>query len=166
MTELAFLRAFLAWEVFLEKSFVLYLSGQKPPRGRAPYRYTFPPDQKAAIAWLVPEGRSYTNWTIAADVRTRAERHFRDGSPYAHVLRGNQSVLDETQTIRNAIAHESRSAHERFEKLVRIKLSTVPHNLTVGGFLGTTMSGSSPPVSFLEFYINKIDFAARQIIPS
>jgi hypothetical protein len=166
MTELAFLRAFLAWEVFLEKSFVLHLLGQKPPRGRAPYRYTFPPDQRTAMDWLVPEGRPYANWTGAAAVRTRAERYFRGGGHYAGVLSSNQNVLDETQTIRNAIAHESMSARQKFENLVRNKLRTLPHNLTVGGFLGTTIPGSSPPVSFLEFSINKIDFAARQIVPS
>ena len=59
MTELAFFRAFLGWEVFLEESFILYLAGQKPSRGRAPYRYTFPPNQKTAMDWLVPEGRPY-----------------------------------------------------------------------------------------------------------
>ena len=166
MTELSFLRAFLAWEVFLEESFVLYLSGQKPPRGRAPYRYTFPPDQRTAMDWLVPEGRQYARWTTAAEVSARAERHFRGGGPYAHVLRGKQSVLDETRIIRNSIAHESMSARQKFETLVRKKLGTVSHNLTVGGFLGTNMPGSAPPVTFLESYINAIDFAARQIVPS
>ena len=166
MTELAFLRAFLGWEVFLEESFILYLRGQKPPRGRAPYRYTFPPDQRTATDWLIPEGRPYARWSVAADVSDRAERHFRAGGPYATVLRGNQNLLDEARTIRNAIAHESISVHEKFEKLVRTKPGTLPPNLTVGGFLGTAVPGSTPPVSFLEFYVQKIEFAAQQIVPS
>ncbi len=165
MTELAFLRGFLAWETLLEESFILYLLGQKPPRGRAPHRYAFPPSQRAAVDW-VAEGRPYARWTIAKDVSARAERLFRDGRPFAPVLRENQNLLEEARIIRNAIAHESTSAQERFENFVRIKLGTLPPNATVGSFLGTTVPTSAPPVSFLEFYFGKIEFTARQIIPS
>ena len=164
MTEMAFLSAFQAWEILVEESFILYLWGQKPPRGRAPNRYAFPPDQKTAMAWLIPEGRDYAQWTDAQHVRERAERFFKAGRPFAPVLRGNQSVLDEVRLIRNAIAHKSVSAREKFEKIVRDRLGTLPPNLTVGGFLGTTAPGSTPPVSFLEFYVAKIDLAAQQII--
>jgi len=166
MAELAFLGAFLAWETLLEESFILYLSGQIPPRGRAPVRYSFPPNQRTAMEWVVPEGRSYARWTVATEVSARAERHFQTGRPFAPVLRSNQNVLDEARTIRNAIAHESTSAQERFENFVRTKLGTLPPNVTVGSFLGTTVPTSAPPVSFLEFYFGKIEFTARQIIPS
>jgi len=165
MTELAFLRGFLAWETLLEESFILYLLGQKPPRGRAPHRYAFPPNQRAAMDW-VAEGRSYARWTVATDVSRRAERVFRDGRPFAPVLRGNQNMLEEARIIRNAIAHESMSARDKFENLVRTKLGTLPSNLSVGGFLGTAVPTSAPPVSFLELYFGKIEFTARQIIPS
>ena len=57
-------------------------------------------------------------------------------------------------------------ASEKFEKIVRTRLTTLPPGLTVGGFLGTTDPGSAPPVSFFEFYIGRIDLAARQIVPS
>ena len=43
---------------------------------------------------------------------------------------------------------------------------TLPHNLTIGGFLGTTVPGIAPPISFLEFYVSKIEFAAQQIVPT
>ena len=166
MTELAFLRAFVGWEVFLEESFILYLLGQKPPRGRPPNRYTFPPDLRAATEWVVPEGREYARWNIATQVAIRADRHFRSGGPFASVLRRNQNTLDEARFIRNAIAHDSESAYERFEQVVRNALGTLPPRLTVGAFLGAFVPGTAPPVSFLEYYIEKIDFAARQIVPS
>lgn len=166
MTELAFLRSFLAWENFLEQSFILYLSGQRPPRGRAPHRYAFPPNQRAAMDWVVPEGRSYARWTVATEVSERAERLFQAGRPFAPVLRGNQNVLEDVRIIRNAIAHESISVWEKFENSVRTRLGTLPPNLTVGGFLGKTVPTSAPPVSFLEFYLGKIEFAAQQIVPS
>ena len=167
MTEMAFLHAFLAWEVFVEDSFVLYLSGQKPPRGRAPKRYAFPPNQKTAMEWVIPEGRKYARWAFADDVDEKAQRFFRAGRPFTPVFRSNQNMLDEVRIIRDAIAHKSASARNKFEKVARTGfLGTLPPNLTVGGFLGTTKPGSTPPVSFLEFYVAKIDFAAQQIVPS
>ena len=166
MTELAFLRAFLAWEAFLERSFVLYLSGQRPPRGRAPHRYAFPPNQAAAKEWVLPESRAYAEWTVATKVSARAERFFRDGRPFAPLLRGNQHLLDEARVIRNAITHESESAREKFDNVVRTKLGTLPPSATVGGFLVTIVPKSAPPLSFLDFYLDKIQFLAHQIVPT
>ncbi len=166
MTELAFLRAFQAWEVFIEKSFILYLWGRKPPRGKAPKRYAFPPTQKIASEWVIPEGREYAAWTHAQNVRERAERFFRAGRPFSPVLAGNQTLFNEARTIRNAIAHKSTSATDRFQTLVRGKLGTLPPNMTVGGFLSTTVPATTPPISFLESYLNKIDSAAKLIVPS
>jgi hypothetical protein len=82
------------------------------------------------------------------------------------VLRGNQNVLQEARTIRNAIVHESMSAQEKFEGLVRTKLGALPLNLTVGGFLVMIVPTSAPPISFFEFYVGKIDFVAQRIVPS
>jgi hypothetical protein len=165
MIELAFLRCFLAWETFLEESFVLYLSGQKPPKGRAPSRYAFPPNLGVAMEWVIPEGQDYATWTVAARVTERAQRFFRNGQPYAPVLRSNQSALDESRTLRNAIAHASASAQSKFETLVRNRLGVFPPKLTVGGFLGMVVPGSAPPISFLDHYLQKIEFAAQQMVP-
>jgi hypothetical protein len=164
LTELAFFRAFLAWEAFLEESFILYLIGQLPPCGRAPQRYAFPPNQQAAIDWVIPEGRPFAEWTDTGRVRSRAERFFKAGRPFASVLTNNQHTLEDARILRNAIAHASSNAHQKFEQLVRIKLGVFPANLTVGGFLGMTVPASTPPSSFLEFYFSKIEFAAKQIV--
>lgn len=164
ITEVAFLRAFLAWETFLEESFILYLLGHKPPKGRVPHRFTFPPNRKSAEEWVIPERRPYATWD-AGSVITRAQRFFRGGRPFTIALRTNQSLLDESKTIRNAMAHESRTAYNKFENLVRMKLGTLPLNLSVGSFLSTTVPSSSPPVTFLEFYLDKIEFVGEQIVP-
>ena len=166
MVELAFLRSFLAWETFLEESFVLYLSGQKPPRGRAPTRYAFPPSLNDATDWVVPERQDYATWTEPSRIARRAERFFRGGSPFAPVLRSHQSVLDDSRFLRNAIAHASAPAQQKFENVVRQKIGVLPPTLTVGGFLGMTVPQSSPPVTFLEHYLAKIELAARLIVPT
>ena len=164
ITELAFLRAFLGWEGFLEESFLLYMLGQTSPRGRVPHRFAFPPNRTHAEEWTIPEGRSYATWD-AANVIERAQRFFRSGHPFTNTLRANRNMLDETRTIRNAIVHESRSADEKFRNLARTRLGTLPSNLTVGTFLCTAIPGASPPQSFLESYLERIELVAQQIIP-
>ena len=113
---------------------------------------------------MVPEGRAYAKWD-APNVSERAERYFRNGRPFSAHLRSNQSVLDEAKKVRNAIAHESKSAHEKFENVVRTRLRTLPPKLTVGSFLSMTVPGATPPQSYLEFYLGKLEEIAKKIIP-
>lgn len=163
---MAFLHFFQAWEVFVEDSFILYLRGRIPPRGRAPKRYAFPPDNAAALSWVVPEGREYAEWAHAQTVRVRAERFFKAGRPFGPVLTANQTLLDHVRLIRNAIAHKSETARVKFERIVRDEMGTLPPTLTVGGFLSTTKPGTVPPISFLEFYAGRLELSARRIVPS
>ena len=164
IVEMAFLRAFLAWEAFLAESFILYLLGQIPPRGRAPKRYYFPPNREMAEDWLA-EGKDYAKWHNASEVATRASRLFRDGHPFTAVLRSSQARLSDATTIRNMIAHRSASAKSKFEAIVRRELGSLPLNSTAGAFLGTTAPRTVPPVSFLELYIDSFENCAQQITP-
>jgi hypothetical protein len=166
MTELAMLRGFLAWETFLEESFLLYMVGERSSGGRAPRRMAFPDNYKMAAEWVIPEGSRYASWTEAKRVRGKAERFFAGGRPFAPVLVANISMLDEVRVLRNAIAHASVSTNQKFEALARVKLGNIPPGLTVGKFLGMTVLGSSPPVSYFESYMARIEFAARRIVPS
>jgi hypothetical protein len=68
--------------------------------------------------------------------------------------------------VRNAIAHESANARQKFETLVRNELATFPPNTTVGSFLLTTKPRTNPPASFFEFYLDEIAKAAEQIVPT
>lgn len=101
VTETAFLRAFSAWEAFLEESFILYLWGKAPPRGRTPTRYVYPPTRRVAEQVVVPEGRKYADWSNFNYVIGRAERFFKDGKPYSDALKSQQTKLQDMQTIRN-----------------------------------------------------------------
>lgn len=164
LIELAFLRGFLAWESFLEESFVLYLLGKNAPRGRPPRRFAMPPTRSAAQLF-VAEGREHTKWDVAS-ASNRAERFFAGGRPFAGPLRSNQSHLSDAGTIRNAVAHKTPRAREKFEALVRRELGALPPNMTVGGFLNTTKPSSIPLLSYLEFYLDRTEFIAKQIVPT
>lgn len=162
--ELAFLRGFLAWESFLEESFILHMLGKQPRRGHPPHRYVLPPNRKAAFA-LTAGGRGYASWEIAADVANRATRFFRDGRPYTAPLRASQTTLDDARTLRNAVAHRSETAQKKFESLARNELGgTLPLGLTVGGFLNSPKPTLTPPRSFLEHYLGVLQLVAEQII--
>lgn len=162
--ELVFLRGFLAWESFLEESFILHMLGKQPKKGKAPHRYVLPPNRKAAFR-LASEGHAYAKWEAATEVATRATRFFRDGRPYTAPLRAAQARLDEARTLRNAIAHRSDTAQKNFEALARNKLGgTLPPGLTVGGFLNMLRPATTPPESFLEFYLGTLELVAEKII--
>jgi hypothetical protein len=160
---MAFLRAFTSWESFLEDTFLLYLLGHKPPKGAPPRRYGFPQTPDAAAEWCT-DGKPYAKWHVN-DVQRRANRWFKDGKPFTPALQSQQSRLMQLVSIRNAIAHESDSAKGKFENVVRTELGAVPPNTTVGSFLMTTKPNTTPPISFLEFYVSEILRAAQNIVP-
>jgi len=161
LTEVAFLRAFTGWEIFLEEAFYLYLLGYQLPK-RRPHRYGFPPDRNAASEWCT-EGKEYAKWDVG-NVRKRANRWFKDGKPFTPALAAQQTRLEQLTTIRNAIAHQSSVARTKFETLVRNELTALPPNTTVGGFLLTTVPASNPLISYMEFYLGEVEKVARNIV--
>jgi len=166
LIELAFLHMFLAWERFLEESFLLYMLGKKSPRRYAPQCFVTPPTRAHAFLLTLPErGRSYAEWDNAEDVRKRAKRFFKKGDPYESVLSDHTHILKDIQTIRNAIVHRSISSREKFDNVVRINLGYLPYKLPVGNFLIKQVSGHAVPISYLDYYLNGLNKAARDIVP-
>lgn len=163
LTETAFLRAFIAWEVFLEETFLLYLLGHRLPKRTAPRRYGFPPSREAANEWC-SDGKAYSKWSVS-EVRKRADRWFKDGKPFTPALQGQQARLDQLTTIRNAVAHVSSDARTKFENLVRQELGYLPPDTTVGSFLIAIKPATTPPESFMEFYIEQMELVASSIVP-
>lgn len=162
---LVFLRAFVALEIFLEQSFILYLLGLKPPVGPKPKRLVKPTTKQLAML-AVTGDRDYTDWYRWDQLRGRAKKYFVDGKPYADALQGRKTLFEEMTTVRNALAHSSEHSQEKFKRLVRLKLSgTYPPKLTVGGFLAMTIPGTSPPETFLDYYIDSVSTLASLIIP-
>ncbi|HKW00726.1 MAG TPA: hypothetical protein VJN96_12935 [Vicinamibacterales bacterium] len=163
MIELAFLRAFLAWETFLEDAFVLYMLGKKPVSGRRPYRFVLPPSREWAHE-AIREGQRYAKWDGQV-VSNKATRFFKDGRPFTDVLRANQAFFEEATTIRNAVAHSSSEARDKFLNIVRNKPGAPPiANITVGAFLNAQVPASNPPIAFLDFYLDRLEFVADQIV--
>ncbi len=167
LIELAFMRSYLAWERFLEESFILYLLGRKPQHRRyAPKRSVTPRNWNHAFQLLLPEtGRAYADWDNVDTIRVRAKRFFVNGEPFESALTPRLHLFQEIQVIRNAIAHRSLSSQVKFQDLVRDKLKYLPPNITVGGFLESVIAGTSPPVTYLDRYMDGMCRTAETIVP-
>lgn len=159
--ELAFLRGYLAWEGFVEESCILYMLGEDPLEGRALVRYVTPPNRKAAVA-MAAGGRQYADWSDPDEVKERAATYFRSGRPYAEAFTG-VNALTSAKKLRNAIAHDSDSANEKFRNMVRGQMGNVSPGITVGKFLNTARPNVAPQQTFLEYYLQQLEVVAEKI---
>lgn len=162
IAELAFLRIFIAWENFLEGSFIRYLMGARSPSGYSPTRLVTPKNMNHALD-LISSGREYIKWNSACEVIERSEIYFRDGQPYKNVLEGATKDLNDMNTIRNRIAHKSTFSKNKFNDFVRRELGHGRRGMTPGRFLLTPLY-SSPQTSFLDYYVGIIKTASRILI--
>lgn len=162
VAELSFLRIFLAWEDFLEETFIRYMCGAKSASGYGPGLVaTYPSIEHAR---RVTQGsRPYADWAQPNIVIERAQIHFRNGEPYKSALRAGMVLLNELLTIRNRIAHRSPHAIAQFRGFVLHKLGRNPQGMGPGRFLLTLV----PPVqseSFIQYYGHFVIAVANTIL--
>jgi hypothetical protein len=165
IVELAFMKSFLTWEVFLEEAFILYLLGKKSPSGYGPVRHAIPMNRQHAVELLASDAR-HTDWTAAGKVVGRATRFFKRGEPFVNVIRPQTNLLDNLKTIRNALSHDSEEATDKFETLVRNELTYCPSGTIPGTFLMELKPHLTPPKTFLQFYTENFCSMANTIIPT
>lgn len=164
VAELSFLKIFVAWEQFLENSFINYMLGGETNRGRRAKRYIFPKDSKHALS-IVCEGRPFANWATPSEVIRKAELFFARGKPFKDSLWPIQGTINDMQTIRNYLAHMSIESREKFKELVRSELTYFPYKNTPGKFLLTKNPSARPQIIFLRYYTDILKNTAKKIIP-
>jgi hypothetical protein len=160
--ELAYLRCFLAWEVFLEECFYAYMLGKESPCGSTFRRYVTPTDARHARR-LVKGARKFSTWADSTDVAARAKLFFRDGDPFATALGAASSDLADMVKIRNRIAHRSGTAKSEFLDLVRRRHGSVPPGTNAGRFLLGIDSGAT--ANRFSNYLAVIQAGSRVIAP-
>jgi len=159
--ELSFLRIFLAWEWFIENTFVSYMLGKKTDKGYSPKLYVKPLDRNHAYNF-VKEGRDYADWLSPDVVIRKARLFFRDGEPYRDALMSIIGDIQDMKTLRNSIVHMSAGPREKFETLVRNKLGYVKTPTTPGEFLATPVKGKS--LLYVTYFSNQLELASGRII--
>jgi hypothetical protein len=132
--ELAFLRCLLAWETFLEDSFLVYLTGGEGLSGKRANALVTAKTVPQARAVLLGD-QDFLSWSGSAAC-DRARVWFSDGEPYVRAF-GAFPTNKEMWTVRNRIAHNSGKAQETFNKLRREAFPNAKdrHGMGPGAFL-------------------------------
>ncbi len=131
---MALLKLTLAWESFVEDTFLRYLCGSKSAAGVAPtLLLSKEPTLNAAFKTLT-KGNRYLAWHADTTIN-RANKWFDAGAPYLNAVSGVKSDLDDMADIRNRIAHRSAYSVTAFQDVVRARLGYVPTGMTPGRFL-------------------------------
>jgi len=162
IAELAFLRIFIAWENFLEDSFIRYLVGAKSPSGYSPQRFVNPPNMQIAVK-LIAAHREYARWNSPSEVIARSEIYFKYGKPYKNILQGTMKDINDMNSIRNRIAHRSTISENKFNDLVRREFGYGIRGMSPGRFLLTPKNTNQQTI-FLDYYIEIIKTASRMIV--
>jgi hypothetical protein len=172
LIEFSFLKEFLAWEEFLEQSFILMLLGK---RSKIPApKIIIKPATRAIALSLVNGDKSYVDWTDVDKVVKRAQRFFKDGKPF-DALKLKKRIFSDIKIVRNCIAHRSESSWESFETVARRELLGLPFGMSPGKFLDTIVPPHTEtykilrtvikyPSTYLETYSELFRLTANLIV--
>ncbi len=165
---LVLLQSHLAWEEFLERTFVRYMCGASTDVGYAPtLLQQVQPNHASAMTRLLQRcgGRqgNYVKWDDAS-VTNYARHFFTQGDPYVNSIQGITAQSNGLVTVRNRIAHRSEHSHNQFRAVVRDRFTYVPRGMTPGRFLASAAPFGGPG-TMLEHYISAYKTAATQIVP-
>jgi hypothetical protein len=161
ISELAFLRIYMAWEMLLEDSFTRFMCGASSLSGSRPRCYVKPRNIDHARELLIGPKLRYADWSDAQLVIERAELIFAGGKPFALPVRAALAELNDMRIIRNCIAHRSVHTRDKFNRLVQRRLG-VARKLAPGVFLLTP--SPAPPQTYLDFFSLYVSTAAQQIV--
>ncbi len=162
ITESAFLKIFIAWESFLERSFVLFMMGTPSASGNAVVRYVFPTSEDHANKILIGTLR-YVDWSQPENVRKLARLFFDNGEPFNTTIAEVQSDLFDLKTIRNAAAHLSSTTTESLDRMSTGKLHRPCSGMTVYNLILAPDPGLGAGSTILQTYLSTLDAAAHKI---
>ena len=160
MTEAAVLKLFIAWERFLEQSFLNYLMGAPSITGATVTRYLAPTSMHHAHQVLVGTQR-YVDWGNPAVVKRLSQLYFDAGHPYETALAAVQSDLSDLRAIRNAAAHLSTSTSDQVDKVALRRLGRPVVGITVYDLV--TAAGPHGGDTILQGYQNLLVATATLI---
>lgn len=118
ITIAAFLNFYVAWESYLEASFVAFMVGTPTTSGAVPGRYAMPPDVSAAQRMLIGINK-YFDYGNHDFLRKIAKIYFPNGYPFEPHISSISSDLADLKTMRNASAHLSSTTNASLEALAQ-----------------------------------------------
>lgn len=159
--EALFLRAVTAFEGFLEEQFLSILRSKTKYRAsrKIIVRMTAMPD---ALMNILLHGQPYMQWLPFKNTIDRAHVYLKDGRPFSEVKDADKQTLATITFIRNAIAHQSDYAMEKFNVSVIGSATLLPVERTPAGYL---RSHFRPNQSRFEFYVSELGRIGKEISP-
>lgn len=162
ITDSAYLKLFIAWETFLETSFIQYMLGEPSILGNVITRYVQPQDEQHANRLLIGTQR-YVDWSNPGTVKTLSILHFASGNPFDIFVSSIMKDLSDLKTIRNAAAHLTSTTRQQLDSLGERKLKRPCNNLKVSDILFAVDPDSVANETILTTYLNKLDVSAEGI---
>jgi hypothetical protein len=155
-----FLRTVTTFEGLMEDLFVgLLAEGLRPSRNVLP-RVTFRSHAVARDVML--GGRAYVDWLPYHHTEKRAEAFFRGGLPFCNLENDDKRELERIILIRNAVAHQSRDARQKFERKVIAGAPVLAIERTPAGYLRSVFR-TAPDQTRYEEIANTLAIFARKL---
>lgn len=114
--EAAFLQGECAWEVFLENIVVALLCREPTLSGNPDPGYLAPTSEDV-VRKMVLVGRPYCDWASPAEALRRVQLFFPPEHRVLTAMSASSEKLNHADIVRNAIAHSSGTAQQKFHSL-------------------------------------------------
>lgn len=124
ITEGVFIRAFSSYESFLEQVFILYCRGKHTMSGLKVNRFIVPKDAQHARE-IIKSAMPFIEWN-SPDTMIRRSETYLDGGPIKQAIVQHRDRLNTIRKIRNAIAHRSDEAWQKYASTVASELRVQP----------------------------------------
>jgi hypothetical protein len=157
----AFLKMFIYWEGFLEKAFIIYLTGGSSTNGDILTKYVNPIDEAHAHKMVIAT-QKYVDWANHEIVMRLSKLYFENGTPIQSVLASIAADLSDLKNIRNAAAHISSTTQTKLDGIASRTFGTTVANTTVDQFIMQSHPDDSN-ITILQHYQNILDIAAENI---
>jgi hypothetical protein len=161
ISESSFLKLFIAWEKFLEASFIDYLMNEQSIQGNRPAKFANPIDREHAHKLLIGT-QKYVDWSNPEITRRLSAIYFHQGYVFNTQLGAIQTDLFDLKTIRNSAAHLSSTTSSQLDGLSSRLLGTPCNGFTAYDLL-FSIDPATPSQTVLDRYITVLDVTAEII---
>lgn len=168
IAEAAVLKMVVATERFFEVTMALYVLGERAPSGYRPRRLRRVSSSATEMMKVFRGDQEFISWSDPSTVIKRAELWLSGGEPYRTTLSGASQLLSYLKKMRNAIAHESDNAYEKYKTATRGLYGALPRRVLPGTQL------MQPPPQGIAYLVGPTLFdaavqcyrlVARRIVP-
>jgi hypothetical protein len=166
--ELAYLRVFAAWEMYLEALFYRSLCGYTSVAGQEQLiRGHYFPSLAVAEADLLA-GNTYALWHKPQKVIDRCQRYIRSGAGCPCVqeatITANVTNLVHLASTRHRIAHNQPDAKTKFDAATLHFAGRTYHGSRPGKFLRDYDTSKTPPQRWLEVAVTELSALMTQMV--